>query len=233
MAPRRPEVRLESLEEGAAAAEGHVVVIDVFRAFTTAAVALARGASRIAMVGDTKEALRLRRSGAVDVCVGERHGARPAGFDFGNSPAALAKADLAGRALALTTSNGTRGLMAARGARRLFAGALVNAGATIAAIEADRPRLVTLVAMGARSGRAAEDEICALYLRSRLQGHRPDRRAVAKLIASLVAPIPDALVASGDYPPEDRKVALDIDAVPMAMPVIMKGGVLVTSRIDV
>ncbi|MBI1775335.1 MAG: 2-phosphosulfolactate phosphatase [Proteobacteria bacterium] len=230
MARHLPEVRLFSLEEGAAAAVGTVVVIDVFRAFTTAAVALERGAMRVLMVADIDTALSLRSAGAVDVCVGERHAAKPSGFDFGNSPAALARADLTGRRIALTTSNGTRGLIAARGATRLFAGALVNAGATVAAIQAERPRVVSLVAMGSRAGRAAEDELCALYLRSRLLGLHPDSASVAAAIRALVAPIPEALQRSGDYPPEDRAIALDIDSVPIAAPVGSKGEHLAVGR---
>ena len=95
---------------GAASALGAVVIIDVFRAFTTAAVALSRGARRIIMVDTLEKALALRSAGLGDCCLGERHGARPAGFHFGNSPAELARADIAGKTLIQTTSNGTAGL---------------------------------------------------------------------------------------------------------------------------
>ena len=54
------EIRIESLLEGAKRAKGTVVIVDVFRAFTTAAVALARGADRIVMVAEIDEARRLR-----------------------------------------------------------------------------------------------------------------------------------------------------------------------------
>ena len=57
------EVTIESLLEGAKRATGAVVIVDVFRAFTTAAVALARGAERIVMVAEIDEALRLRDQG--------------------------------------------------------------------------------------------------------------------------------------------------------------------------
>ena len=57
------EVVIGSLLEGARRAVGHVAIIDVFRAFTTAAVALANGASKIVMVGTVEEALALRDRG--------------------------------------------------------------------------------------------------------------------------------------------------------------------------
>ena len=56
-------ISIHSLVEGAARATGTVAVIDVFRAFTTAAVALANGASRIIMVSTVEEALALRNDG--------------------------------------------------------------------------------------------------------------------------------------------------------------------------
>ena len=80
------EISIHSLLEGATRATGTVAVIDVFRAFTTAAVALANGASRIVMVRTVEEALALRDAGVGEVCMGKVRGRTPDGFDFGNSP---------------------------------------------------------------------------------------------------------------------------------------------------
>ena len=57
------EIRIESLIEGARRAKGTVVVIDVFRAFTTAAVAFARGVEKIILTAEPDEALALRKRG--------------------------------------------------------------------------------------------------------------------------------------------------------------------------
>ena len=65
------EIRIESLLEGAGRATGTVAIIDVLRAFTTAAVAFAGGAARIVMVGTVEEALSLRASDLGQVCMGE------------------------------------------------------------------------------------------------------------------------------------------------------------------
>ncbi len=51
------EVRVGSLVRDAQEAEGTVIIIDVFRAFTTAAIAFDRGASRITLVAEIEEAL--------------------------------------------------------------------------------------------------------------------------------------------------------------------------------
>src|SRR4029077_20347120 len=80
------EISIHSLLDGATMAIGTVAVIDVFRAFTTAAVALANGASRIVMGRSVEEALALREAGIVQICMGEVRGRAPDGLDFGNSP---------------------------------------------------------------------------------------------------------------------------------------------------
>src|ERR1700730_18813155 len=158
------EIRLVSLTSGAAAAVGTTVIIDVFRAFTTAAVAFSRGAHRIIMVDTLDKAIALRSSGVGDYCIRERDSIKPPGFDFGNSPAELGRAEVAGKTLVQTTSNGTAGINAAHGADRIYAGALVTAEATVRAIVRHAPTVVTLVPVGRSNGtiRADEDELCAL-----------------------------------------------------------------------
>ncbi|MFL5279705.1 MAG: 2-phosphosulfolactate phosphatase, partial [Rhodopila sp.] len=98
------EIVLESLLSGAEKATGSVAVIDVFRAFTTAAVALANGATHIIMVGSVEEALTLRDSGAAQVCMGEVRGRKPAEFEFGNSPFQLLDTAFTGTTIVQRTS---------------------------------------------------------------------------------------------------------------------------------
>ena len=97
------EIRLASLLRGAQEAEGTTVIIDVFRAFTTAAVAFDRGARQIVLVAEVDEALDLRRRGVGHLCMGEVDGKRPADFDFGNSPYEVSQADLTGKTLVQST----------------------------------------------------------------------------------------------------------------------------------
>ena len=88
-----------------------VVVIDVLRSFTTAAVALHRGAAAVYPVDDPAAAREA--CGRIDraVSVGAFAGGAPVpGFDFGNSPSALARADLTGRPVVISTAAGVRGL---------------------------------------------------------------------------------------------------------------------------
>jgi 2-phosphosulfolactate phosphatase len=225
------EIRMASLTEGARDAVGTAVIIDVFRAFTTAAVALSRGASRIIMVDSLECALALRASGTGDLCIGERHGAKPAEFDFGNSPAELTHADVAGKTLIQTTTNGTAGVNEAHAAERVYAASFVTAEATVQAILRDAPTMVTLVAMGrAGSTRADEDELCALYLRSRLEGRQPDIAALRALLATMAPPPNPRLLASGDFDLADRDIATHVDLVRFAILVRSEAGLLVATR---
>ncbi len=105
------KVVVDSLVEGAERATGVVAVIDVFRAFTSAAVALANGASRIIMVRSVEEALGLRQTGVGQFCIGEVGGRAPDGFDFGNSPFEIASVDCHGKTVIQRTSAGTRALV--------------------------------------------------------------------------------------------------------------------------
>ena len=74
------QIMLDSLTRGAVAAQGTVIVVDVFRAFTTAALAFDLGASQILLVAQVDEALKLRQQGWGDLLIGEVDGKKPDGF---------------------------------------------------------------------------------------------------------------------------------------------------------
>lgn len=162
-----------SLIEGAREATGTAVVIDVFRAFTTAAYAIAGGAEQIVPVATAKEAFQLRRLHPNWVLVGESHGVKIPGFDYGNSPIEVAAADIAGKTMVLRTSSGVQGILAASRAEEVLLGSFVTAEATIDYIRSRDPKVVSLVAMGWEgTKRTLEDELCADYIEARLSGER-------------------------------------------------------------
>ena len=107
------DIVIKSLLEGAKQATGSVAIIDVFRAFTSAAVALANGASEITMVGSVEEALALRQAGLGQVCMGEVGGVAPIDFDYGNSPFEISNVDFRGKSIIQRTSAGTQGIVSA------------------------------------------------------------------------------------------------------------------------
>lgn len=228
------EIKIESLIEGARRAQGKIIIIDVFRAFTTAAIALDRGAKKIIVVGNPETALALRQIGAGDLCMGEVDGKRAPGFDFGNSPFELSQANVAGKILIQSTSAGTAGAAAAQGDGDLYVASLVNARATAVAVRQENPALVTLVAMG-KGGleRSDEDELCAIYLRNLLLGHQLDKQALCQLIldGSEAAKFDDP--QQPHFHPQDRHLALQIDTLNFAIRVSREDDLLVARKWDV
>jgi 2-phosphosulfolactate phosphatase len=221
-----PDIVIYSLLEGAARATGMVAIIDVFRAFTTAAVALANGATRIIMVRSVEEALTLRDSGVGQVCMGEVRGRAPEQFDFGNSPFEIQEIDFGGKTIIQRTSAGTQGVVAAANrADRLYAASLVTADATVRAMLAGAPDQISIIAMGGEGlKRTDEDEVCAIHLRNRLEGRPGDRRAVQRLILAggEVSRFHDP--TRSHLHPEDVEIALDIDRYDFAIRVRIEDG---------
>jgi 2-phosphosulfolactate phosphatase len=174
-------VRIEVLDfvAGAQAATGSAVVIDVFRAFTTACFAAAGGA-RVVPVAEIDTAKELKRRHPDWLLAGERHGRDLPGFDFGNSPTRIEAAALAGRTLVQTTHAGTQGLVRAERAREVLTGSLVNAGAIVRYLVARAPETVSLVRMGHEArARCTEDDVCAELIAARLTGSPYDTGGIA------------------------------------------------------
>lgn len=219
------EIRMGSLLLGAQEARGTAIIIDVFRAFTTAAVAFSRGAEKIVLVAEVDEALALRDQGVGEMCIGEVGGKRPDGFDLGNSPFEMSTADVEGKVLVQSTRAGTVGVAAARNADRIYAGSLVIAEATTKAVAAHSPGLTSIVAMGAEGKvRADEDEQCALYMRNLLQGRSPDPDGVRSLVLAGAESQKYGDPERPHFHAMDREIALRIDSFPFAIRVAREDG---------
>ena len=164
------EIRIEHLIEGAKRAEGLTVVIDVFRAFSLECWLYDMGATEIRPVGQIEDALAWRGKDPDCVLIGERHGRKLDGFDFGNSPSTVNPEAIRGKRIIHTTSAGTQGLTNAVHAEEILTGSFLNARAVADYIRGKAPDKVSLVCMGKEGLEPAEeDELCALYLKSLLE----------------------------------------------------------------
>lgn len=227
------EVKLASLMEGAQEAEGTVVIIDVYRAFTTAAVAFMKGAEKIILVAEVDEAIGLREDGKGDLCVGEVEGMRPEGFDFNNSPFEMCRADLTGKTVIQSTRAGTVGVCAATKADKVYGGSLVVSQATADVIAGDAPDVVTLVAMGwAGAVRTDEDEQCGLYLRNLIEGRSANPEFVRGVVMAGAESQKFGDPATPHFHPRDRDIALRIDAAPFAIEIQEEDGLQVARAIS-
>ena len=106
-----------------------VVIVDVLRATTTIAYAVSRGASVLPLADEHEALARGAELGDRAILVGEHMGRRLPGFHCNNSKAELAAHELAGKTVVITTTNGTKAVVACAGAHRVIAGAITNAGA--------------------------------------------------------------------------------------------------------
>jgi 2-phosphosulfolactate phosphatase len=178
-------MKIEILEfvEGAKKARGIAVIIDVFRAFSTACYAFDSGASRVIATGTTDNAFILKKQYHSVVLAGERDEKKIEGFDFGNSPTEIIKSNLGGKTVVLTTTAGTNGLLNAVNADMVITGSLVNAGAVARYIRSLNPSHVSLVAMGYRAKHSAdEDLLCAEIIKSCLDNNTLDYNERIKML---------------------------------------------------
>jgi len=176
-------IQILQLLEGAKEATGLTVIIDVFRAFSTACYAYEKGAANIIPVENIEEAYMIKNNNPEYLLMGERNEMRPHGFNFGNSPAHLLNADLTGKTLVHTTSSGTRGIVSASNAQQVITGSFVNAGAIINYIKTSHPDVVSLVCMGYACEYATdEDTLCAEYIKNELEGRSNDFNKYIEII---------------------------------------------------
>ena len=177
------EIKILQLLEGAKKAEGLTVIIDVFRAFSTACYAFGAGIQQIFPVGDLQIAYSLKQQNTDFILVGERNEQKPEGFDFGNSPSQILKAHLEGKSMVHTTSSGTQGIANATGAAEILTGSFVNADAIINYIRKKNPEKVSLVCMGySCSYPTDEDTLLAVYIKNELEGKPNDFQAMVEQI---------------------------------------------------
>jgi len=180
-----PEVVRRSLLTGIDTLSGAVIVIDTFRAFSTAAYLYDRGVSRIVLTETLNEARKHSALIPGSILCGEDGGRRPFDFALGNSPTEVATfANLEGRVVIMRTSSGTRAVVGAlrSGAGPVYAASLVIAGATASALR-NEPK-ITIVASGlGGTAIADEDEETAGLIADRIAGH-PDDPGMIKRIRS-------------------------------------------------
>ena len=144
------------------------VVFDVLRATSSMVTALASGAAAIVPVEEIAEALALRKQQPEILLAGERDGVRiqasltgTIAFDLGNSPGEFTREAVAGRTIAMSTTNGTRALRACAHARSVLISSFLNLQATADAIRKVAPARLLLVCSGTYDQAAYEDILCA------------------------------------------------------------------------
>jgi 2-phosphosulfolactate phosphatase len=169
---QRMRIQRLSLRDGAAAARGTTVIIDVYRAFTCEPLMYYLGASHVLLEAHIDRCLSFRGQ---YLLVGENNELPIDGFDLTNSPSlilAKGRGFFTGRTVLHRTTSGVTGAaIALPHADEVLLASFANASATAYYIRQRHPELVSIVAMGIRSERPApEDEWCGAYIESLLCG---------------------------------------------------------------
>jgi 2-phosphosulfolactate phosphatase len=151
-----------------------VVVVDVLRAGTSIAMALANGAKEIIPVTTVERAVKISGSLFGDHILrgGERHGKMIEGFNLGNSPLEYTEERVKGKAIIFSTTNGSRAIDKARFAREVAICAFVNISA-VARFLSSLKRDFHVICSGNDGLFSMEDTVCAGMLVHKL-GERKD-----------------------------------------------------------
>ncbi len=226
-------IEILQLLEGARKARGLTVIIDVFRAFSTACYAFGSNIQRIYPVGDLEKAYQMKLQNPEFILVGERNEQKPEGFDFGNSPSQLLQGNLNGKTMVHTTSSGTQGIANATHASEILTGSFVNAQAIVNYIRKQNPAEVSLVCMGYSCQYPTdEDTLLAVYIKNELEGIPNDFKAMVEQIkrgdgARFFAP------EKQDWAPaEDFDLCLSLNRFDFVLKVEQENGVNYLKKIE-
>lgn len=149
------------------------IAVDVLRATTTMATALAAGAEAVQVFSDLEKLMQVSDAWPVErrIRAGERGGAKVAGCDMGNSPLDCTPERVQGRRLFISTTNGTRALQCIQDAPAVLAAAFVNRQAVVDYVLAQQPETVWVVGSGWEGSFSLEDTTCAGAIADRLLSH--------------------------------------------------------------
>ncbi len=174
------------------------IVFDVLRATSTICQALAGGYERVLCAGEVEDARALAADAGGAALAGERLCVKIEDFDFGNSPREFANgAAPRGPTLVLTTTNGTRLLLAAAArCETVLVGSLLNLRAVVEAARASGAEDVAVLCAGVQGELALDDAYCAGRLAEALGGEPADSAAAAIRIARSFASHEEGLGSS-------------------------------------
>lgn len=212
-------------------AKGLCVVIDVLRAFTTAAYAFAAGAKEISLVSTAEEAFKMHHEDPSLILMGELEGRLISGFHYGNSPDDIQNCTLSGRKMVQRTSAGTQGVVSCKHADQLIITSFVVAEATVKYIVQLTPSQVSFIVTGMPNG--DEDLALAEYLQCKLL----KQDVCSSSFLNRVRFSPEGKIFADpnivEFSNNDLELALQIDRFSFAMAVENRKGSLVAKKVPV
>ena len=211
-------------------ASGAAVVIDVMRAYTVAAWAMHLGASRMILVDDLEEALKLKSRLPGSLAL--KDGAPAEGFDLYNSPADLQDADIRGKTIVQRTTAGTIGAVAVRHCKPLICTGFVCASAVARRLRDLAPDELAYVVTG-EDGTAEEDLACAEYIDALVRDPLADPAPYIRRASESKAAIDILQAAAEGYPginPRDVEMCVDVDRFNFTLEALIEDELLVLGK---
>lgn len=139
------------------------IAVDVLRATSTIATALAAGAEAVQVFSTMEQLMHESEAWPIDrrLRAGERGGAKVAGCDLGNSPLDCTPDRVGGKRLFISTTNGTRCLERIQTVSTVLTAAMINRAAVVNHLLAKQPETVWIVGSGWEGAFSLEDTVCA------------------------------------------------------------------------
>jgi 2-phosphosulfolactate phosphatase len=177
------------------------IVVDVLRATSTIAQALAAGYERVLCCREIDEARELRARIPDALVGGERDAVRIEGFDVGASPREFLERRARTSTLILSTTNGTSAILeAAERCDTVLLGSLLNLSALVREVK-ERGEDVAILCAGFKGTFALDDAYCAGRIVQELRGQRSDAAIAAELVARAYPDAHTGLTARTYGPP--------------------------------
>ena len=232
------QINVGYLLEGAQAARGIAVIIDVFRAFSCTPLMFSLGLKKSILVSQPHEALALKHRHQDYILVGEVDGLPVEGFDLGNSPSEILSQKVSffiGKTAVQRTSAGVQGaLTALEVADEVLVAGYNVARATAKYILSKQPAQVSLVAMGWNmKEKAPEDNWCARYIAHLLgKGEYNHDQAMREIVFNRTA---QRFLGADDakFPPEDPVLCLQRNVYNYALIAQLEHNAVIVHRKDI
>jgi|TARA_B110000438_G_scaffold43793_1_gene43743 2-phosphosulfolactate phosphatase len=152
-----------------------IIIIDTIRASTTYVNAFGSGAKRIVPCS-SQDHLNLKSLDYKNALKsGERLCKKIEGYDLGSSPEEMFNADLEGRIILSSTTNGSKMVVASSGSFLVVMGSFCNASSVVDFFS-DKDCNITLICSGRLGDPVIEDDICAEYIKHKFENPNEDFR---------------------------------------------------------
>lgn len=188
-----------------------IIIVDTIRASTTYVNAFSSGAKRIVPCASREDLdIRLEKY-PNSVRSGERFCKKIKGYEYGSSPKEMSSADLNGKILLSSTTNGSRMVVASSGSSCVVMGSFCNATSVVKFMKKQN-RNISIICSGRLGEEVIEDNLCAEYIKCGLINDFTDFRLNSRQIYEECLSSPSYLMLKSAGLEEDFEYCMNIDS---------------------